>query len=50
MHTYRARDLWNTQMYKTDPPTSVINIKMLVLSELGHENRRRKVIRIETQT
>ncbi len=50
MHAYRAHDLWNAQMYKTDPPTSVINTEMLVPSELVHENHRRQVIRIETQT
>ncbi len=50
MHAYRARDLCDAQMYKTDPPTSVINMEMLVSSELLDENRRRQVIRIKTET
>ena len=50
MNAYRARDLCDAQMHKTDPPTSVINTKMLVPSELVHENHRRQVVRIETQT
>ncbi len=50
MHTYRAGDLFNAQMSKTDPPTSVINTEMLVLTELVQENHRHRVIRIETQT
>ncbi len=50
MHAYTTRNLCNAQMYTAEPPTSVMNMEMLVPSELVYENHRRQVMRIESQT